>query len=100
MQLYVVLIQCFGFPPDGIHQQFHQPVHLILRAVPIFRAECIKGQEFNAKLGTALYNVAYTFYPMKMAKQAILPLFLRPPSIAIHNDGYMAGKLPFVQHFQ
>src|SRR5437867_8394219 len=100
MKLDIILMQILYFFTNRIDQQFHQANYFIFRPVPVFSGKCIKGKILNPQFGTALDYIADTFYSVKMSKQAIVPLFLGPTPIAVHNYGNVTRQFFSINFFK
>src|SRR5581483_5072900 len=86
-QLNAVRIQVIQFVVNDAFQDVHQAAHFRLRAAPVFRGEGVDGQDFDAELAAGAQNTAQILHACLVPGQPGHPARLRPPSVAIHDDG-------------
>ncbi len=79
---------------DRLHEQPHQPLDLLGRALPVLDRERVERQVPDAHLDGGLGDDAHADDALVVAEDAVLPALLRPPPVAVHDDGDVAGDRP------
>jgi hypothetical protein len=70
-------------------QQPEDALHLGLRPMPIIRRERVERETADSDLIRALNDAASRHDPCAMTRRARQSAPLRPPSVAVHDDGHM-----------
>src|SRR5699024_2530350 len=85
---------CGNFLSNSVYQQLHQTIHFITWPVPVLSTKCIQGEIFNSQLRGALNNITYALHTMKVPEQTVMPTFLCPAPVSIHNNGDVFRQIP------
>src|SRR5207253_2389740 len=83
----------FAFLDEVLLEERHQEVDFFGGPFPIFSAEAIEGELFDAEPATFLDGTANAADAFEVALDAFLAAFLGPAAVAIHDDGDMARQL-------
>ena len=81
---------------DGLVQVFfkqrHDGLHLVLRALPVFRGERVDRQVLDAEIFAVGGDTAERFRACRMAHLARQTALFCPAAVAVHDDGDMPGQ--------
>ena len=87
---------------DGLMQVFfeqgHDCLHLVRRALPVFRGKRIDSQIFDAEILAAGRNAAECLRAGRVAHFARQSALFRPAAVAVHNDGDVPRERVVVFH--
>jgi hypothetical protein len=72
-------------------EQAHQQRHFVCRTAPVLRAEREQGQIFDTALNAGFHDIPYCFDAFSMPRHTRHETLGRPATVAIHDDGDMAG---------
>ena len=85
-------MQAVALAPQHVAVEPHEEAHLPHAAPPVFRGEGVSGEvgdaEFEAGIDNAEQHRLAAFVPFR-ARQ---PAFLRPPAVAVHDQGDVRGQ--------
>src|SRR5258708_5841066 len=73
-------------------EEAHQMTNLVFGAAPIFRRKRVERQILQAQLARCSNDLAHGRNALDVAGLARKKPVLRPPAIAVHDDGDMPGK--------
>ncbi len=82
-----VLVQLLELAAQVVAQQPHQVADLVGRPRPVLGREGEQRQDGNAELARAAHDAAHRVGAAAMAGDARQAARLRPPAVAIHDDG-------------
>src|SRR5688500_6823107 len=83
-------VQFLGFGLDGAAEDVEDALDLLLRATPVLGRERPEGEVANADFPRRVGNAADILGACLMALEAGEAALVRPPPVAIHDDGDMA----------
>ena len=82
----VVFVQLRRFGFEIVDEIFHQRVHFVLGAIPVFRRERVKREILDAEFTGGTDDGAGGFGALPVAFDAWQTALLRPAAIAVHDD--------------
>ena len=93
VETHVVFHQLGHLAADGGRHQPHERLHLVLRTVPVFGGKSVQGEVRDAQFSALLHDATHRFHPFAMPHHAVHAALLRPPPVAVHDDGDVTRHL-------
>jgi hypothetical protein len=74
-------------------QEDHQASDLVLGTVPVLSGKGEQSKVWDSKTGAVLHDLSNSIDPSPMTGDAREAAIGGPPSVAVHNNGDMGGKI-------
>ncbi len=86
------LLELFTSPEKQRLIEIHEEAHFLQRTAPVLRGEGVDGQPLDTQFERAMNRIEQGRLACSVTVGSPQSLPLRPPAIAIHDDGHMPGN--------
>ena len=90
-------MQAIELGEHGLSEEVHEPVHFVLRTLPVFRGERIDGEVIHAHIVRAADSLAHRIDARFVAVQTVHSALFGPTPVPVHDNGNMARYAALVE---